>query len=171
MVEFVLFDHAARKLRRSFSATISTCGEIFFQSRALHFARLFSDRALGHQDQVMALRQVLESFGHFGQNLDRMLGNGVGKTIDLRMQLGRNRLDAQTLKGIDESMRETVQSVAVFHDAFALDIVEHFAHLLGRELVMIQKRDETGDGALKVDVVFPERVVGVDEKGLGQASF
>ena len=31
---------------------------------------------------------------------------------------------------------------------------------------MVQKRDEAGDGALEVDVVFPERVVGVDEEGL-----
>ena len=68
-------------------------------------------------------------------------------------------------------MREAVQAVAVLHDAFALDVVEHFAHLLGRKFVMIQKRDEARDRALEVDVVFPERVVGVDEEGLGgQAS-
>jgi hypothetical protein len=35
---------------------------------------------------------------------------------------------------------------------------------------MIQKGDEMRDGALEVDVIFPERVVGVDEQGLaGQA--
>ena len=31
---------------------------------------------------------------------------------------------------------------------------------------MIQKRDEAGDGALEINVVFPEGVVGVDEQGL-----
>jgi hypothetical protein len=63
-------------------------------------------------------------------------------------------------------VREAVQAVAVSHDAFALDIVEHGAHLFGRKLVMIEKRDEAGDGALEVDVVLPQRVVGVDEEGL-----
>ncbi len=79
---------------------------------------------------------------------------------------GRN---AQALKRIDQRVREAVQAVAVRDDAFALDVVEHFAHLLGRELVMIEKRNEARDGALEVDVVLPERVVGVDEEGLGQA--
>jgi hypothetical protein len=32
--------------------------------------------------------------------------------------------------------------------------------------VMIQIADERGDGALKVDVVFPQGIVGVDQKGL-----
>jgi hypothetical protein len=31
---------------------------------------------------------------------------------------------------------------------------------------MIQKRNEVGDGPLKVDVVFPKRVVGVNEQDL-----
>jgi len=32
--------------------------------------------------------------------------------------------------------------------------------------VMIQKRDEVSDGALKVDVVFPKGIVGVNEQVL-----
>ena len=32
--------------------------------------------------------------------------------------------------------------------------------------MVIEVADEGGDGALEVDVVFPERVVGVDEQGL-----
>ena len=75
-------------------------------------------------------------------------------------------VDAQALKSVDQRMRETVQAVAVLDDAFALDVVEHFANLFRRELVMIQERNEARDGALEVDVVLPERVVGVDEEGL-----
>ena len=40
------------------------------------------------------------------------------------------------------------------------------ADLGGRVLVVIEIADECGDGALEVDVVFPEGVVGVDEEGL-----
>jgi hypothetical protein len=60
------------------------------------------------------------------------------------------------------------------NDALALHIVENFAYLLGGKLVMIEKRNKLRDGALKVNVILPERVVGVDEEGLcgqcGQAS-
>ena len=36
----------------------------------------------------------------------------------------------------------------------------------GGVLVVVEIADEGGDGALEVDVVFPEGVVGVDEEGL-----
>jgi hypothetical protein len=32
--------------------------------------------------------------------------------------------------------------------------------------MVVEERNEVGDGALEVNVVFPERVVGVDEQGL-----
>ena len=51
-------------------------------------------------------------------------------------------------------------------DGFALDGVEGLADFGRRVFVVIQIADEGGDGALEVDVVFPEGVVGVDEEGL-----
>src|ERR1700678_1276364 len=63
-------------------------------------------------------------------------------------------------------MQKAMQPVAMLHDAFALHVVKNAAHLRGSKFVMIEKRYETGDDALKVDVVFPEGVVGVDKKGL-----
>ena len=63
-------------------------------------------------------------------------------------------------------MREAVQPVAVGDDDSAFHLVQHLAHLLRRVLAMIQERNEAGDGALKIDVVFPQRVVGVDEQRL-----
>jgi hypothetical protein len=35
---------------------------------------------------------------------------------------------------------------------------------------VIQKRDEVGDGAFKVDVIFPKRIVGIDQKRLRTTS-
>ena len=49
---------------------------------------------------------------------------------------------------------------------FALDLIQRPAHLGGRVLVVVQVADECGYGALEVDVVFPEGIVGVDEEGL-----
>ncbi len=96
-----------------------------------------------------------------------MIGDGVREAVDLCVELRRDGFDAQTLEGIDQGVCEAVQAVSVFHNAIALHVIEHFAHLLGRELVMIQERDEARDGALEIDVVLPQRVVGVDEESLG----
>jgi len=35
--------------------------------------------------------------------------------------------------------------------------------------VMVEKRNEARNRPLEIDVVLPQRVVGVDEEGLGQA--
>jgi hypothetical protein len=98
---------------------------------------------------------------------DWLVRDGVGKAVDLSVQFGSDRFDAQALKRIDQRMGEAVQPVAVFQDAFALYVVENFANLLWREFVVIQKRDETDDSPLEVNVVLPQRIVGVDEEGLG----
>ena len=95
-----------------------------------------------------------------------MAGDGVGESVDGFVQSGGERLDRQALEGLDQRMRETVQPVAMADDGLALHLVQHFAHLLGRVFVMIQERDEVGDGALKVDVVLPQRIVGIDEQRL-----
>jgi hypothetical protein len=54
----------------------------------------------------------------------------------------------------------------VLQDAFPLHIVKHFPNLLRRKFVVIEKRDEPGNCSLKVNVVFPKSIVGVDEKSL-----
>ena len=51
-------------------------------------------------------------------------------------------------------------------DGFALNIVQCVAHLDWRILVVVQVADEGGNRPLKVDLVFPKSVVGVDEQGL-----
>jgi hypothetical protein len=56
----------------------------------------------------------------------------------------------------------------VGEDGLALDLVELEADLVGGIFVVIEAGDEGGDGALEVDVVFPEGVVGVEEQGLSR---
>jgi hypothetical protein len=67
-------------------------------------------------------------------------------------------------------VRKTVQAVAVRYDAFALHIIQNCPNLLGRKFVMIEEGNEFGDGALEIDVIFPEGVIGVDEESLGEQS-
>jgi hypothetical protein len=54
----------------------------------------------------------------------------------------------------------------VREDGFAFDSIQSLSDFSGRVLVVIEIADEGRDGALEVDVVFPEGVVGVDEERL-----
>ena len=96
-----------------------------------------------------------------------MIRDRVREAVNLRMQFRRDRLNAKPLKRVHQRVRKAVQAVAVGHDAFALNVVENFAYLLGRKFMVIEKRNEARDRALKIDIVFPERIVGIDEKCLG----
>src|ERR1700683_2723900 len=113
----------------------------------------------------MPRAKIFQSLRNLRQELNRMIFDGVSKAGDLGVQFGSDRLHAKPLKRANERMREAVQAVTMRDDALALRIVEHLAHLLGRKLVVIEKRNKLRDGALEVNVVLPQRVVGVDEKG------
>src|SRR5579859_7570211 len=89
------------------------------------------------------------------------------ESADSFVQSGSERLDCQTLEGLHQRVTEAVQSVAVTDNALALDVIQHFAHLPRGILMMVQKRNEIRDGALEVNVVLPERVIGIDEQRLG----
>jgi hypothetical protein len=51
-------------------------------------------------------------------------------------------------------------------DGVVLDLIEMASYLFGGVDAMIEVGDEAGDRALEVDVVFPQSVVGIDEKRL-----
>jgi hypothetical protein len=112
-------------------------------------------------------RKILQCLGNLGQQFDVMIGNRMRETANLLAQVRSDGIHAEPLKRMYQRMCKAVQSVAVLHDTFALHIVEHLAHLFGRKLVVIEKRNKLGDRPLKVDVIFPERIVSVDEQSLG----
>src|SRR5580693_5461581 len=103
--------------------------------------------------------KILQSLWNLRQKLDWMVQHHAGKTNDLRMQVRRNRIHTEPLKRSHQRMRKTMLSVTMLHHALPLHIVENFAYLLGRKLMMIQKRNEAGNGTFEVDVVFPQRIV------------
>ena len=55
----------------------------------------------------------------------------------------------------------------MFDDGFSLHVVQHRANHLGRVLTVIEKRNEIGDRPFEINIVFPERVIGIDEQSLG----
>src|SRR5580693_10177155 len=115
----------------------------------------------------MPLRKVFQSLRDVGQAFDGMVRNRVSEPCDLGVQLSGDRLRIEPLKCRHQRVRKAVQAVAMRHDGFALHIIEHLPHLLGRKLVVIKKRNEADDSPLKVDSVLPERIVGIDQQSLG----
>ena len=114
----------------------------------------------------MSLRKIFQCLGNFGKELNIVVLDDARESEDLFVKFGSDWHRTQAFECIDKSVGKAVEAVSVLDDAFALDIIEHLADLLRRELVMVEEGNETSDRALEVDVVFPEGVVGVDEEGL-----
>ena len=115
----------------------------------------------------MTARKIFERLGDAGDDLDRVFGNLEGKLANGLMHFRLNGRVAQALKAIDQRIGEAVNAITMLDDAVALHLVQLGPHLNRRVLLMVEKGDEAGNRPLEVNVVFPERVIGVDEKGLG----
>ena len=72
----------------------------------------------------------------------------------------------QVLVALAQVPAEVQRPVAVNPRVGALDLIQHVAHLLCRHRRVRQEFEEFVEGALEVDVVFPERVVGIDDEKL-----
>ena len=123
--------------------------------------------ALGNQDETVTGGEVGEGGVDAGAELDLLVGDGLGEAFDAAMLFFGEGDVGELLETGDEGAAEAVETVAVGADGGVLDAVEVSAHLFRGVDAMVEIGDEAGDGALEVDVVFPEGVVGVDEQGLG----
>src|SRR5579864_1880973 len=95
--------------------------------------------AFRDEDQAMSLREVVQCFGDFGKELDVVVLDDARAAEDLFVKIGSDCYGTQAVEGIDQSVGKAVEAVSVFDDAFALDIIEHLADLLGCELVMVKE--------------------------------
>jgi hypothetical protein len=111
--------------------------------------------------------EVGEGGGDAGEELDLLVGDGLGEADDALMFGRGDGGVGELLEAGDERLAEAVEAVAVGSDGGVLDLVEMAAYLFGGVDAVVEVGDEAGDGALEVDVVLPEGVVGVDEQGLG----
>ena len=66
-------------------------------------------------------------------------------------------------------MGEAMESVTVRQNALPLHIVQNLPNFSRRTFAVIQEGNKIRDGALKIDIVLPESVVGVDEEVLSNA--
>ena len=110
--------------------------------------------------------EAVETFAPSDDPHQWMLRNLMGEVVNAFVELGRDGLDGKLFKGRNQRMGEAVQSISVLHNRIPLSIIQNFPYLLRRVFAMIKKRNEASDGALEINIVLPERVIGIDEQGL-----
>jgi hypothetical protein len=142
------------------------CLKVLAESGSSQFVRLFSLIPLGHQDQAVPRGKLGQRLGNAGQKLDVLIRDGLREAQDSRVLFGSYRFSRQTLEAHDEGLPETGEPVSIGQGGFTLHLIQFFANLFTRVFVMIQVGDEGCNGALKIDIIFPEGVVGIDEKRL-----
>ena len=133
------------------------------EAGAVEFAGLLVGISLGDHDEAMARGQVGEGGFDVGEEFDLLVGDGLREGFDATVLLVGERGVGELLKTGNQRTAEAGEAVAVGLDSRVLDAVEMVADLFGGVDAVIEVRDEAGDGALEVDVIFPERVVGVDQ--------
>ena len=114
-------------------------GEIVLQARALDFAELLSDVALGDHEEPVSLSQVGEGLGDVGKELHGMFGDLVGNVANGLVEVRCDRFDGKLLETDHQGFGEAVHAVSVLADVLAFDIVEHMANFIRRVVVMIEK--------------------------------
>src|SRR5438132_8437507 len=102
------------------------------------------------------LLEIFQGFRHMRQNFHRVVSHGMRESVNGLVQRRSERLYRQLFEGVDQGVGKAVQSVAMSDDALTFYVVQDFAYLGGGELLVIKKRNEIGDHALEVDVVFPQ---------------
>jgi len=144
--------------------------EVDGQPRAVDFERLLVPVSLRKQRQFVPLRQVRQGLRNILDDLHRLLQDGFGEAHDRLQIVRRERALGEPLVAFAQIPAEVGRPVAVDPGVDPFDVVEHVTDLRRRQRRVREILDELIERALEVDVVFPERVVGVDDEVLSRHS-
>ena len=122
--------------------------------------------ALGDQYEPVPSEKVCDGVRDTGQQLYFPVGNRSHKETDFLMILFTDRTTCQLLETTDQRALKILQTVAMGFDGFTFDLIKVAAHFLRCMGVVVEMRDEIGDRPFKMDVVFPQRVISIQEQGL-----
>ena len=136
-----------------------------------HFIGLLGLVALGHEDEPVPCAQLGQGFGYAREKLNLLLGDGAGEAFNALTLFVSHGRRAEPLEAVYQGACKARQAVAVREDGLPLNGVQRLAHIGGRVLVVIKVADECGDCALEVNIVLPQRIVGVNEQRLTSGKF
>ena len=95
-----------------------------------------------------------------------MLCNGLDEAENARVFLRGGGGVRQLLKACHQRAAEALEAISVRRDRCMLHAVEVGAHLLGSVGAVVEVGDKRRNRALEINIVLPQRIVGVEEQGL-----
>ena len=95
-----------------------------------------------------------------------MLCNGLDEAEDARVFLRGDRRVRQLLEAGHQRAAKALEAVAVRRDRCVLHAVQVGADLLGSVGAVVVLGDKRRNRALDINIVLPQRIVGVEEQGL-----
>src|SRR5581483_1331314 len=108
--------------------------------------------------------KILQGFRNSRQNLHRLFGNRARQSVNRFVKRRSDWFHRKLLKRHYQRMCKAAQPIPMGDDALALDFIQDFADFRRRPLALIQKRNKFRNCPLKIDIVFPERIVGIDQE-------
>src|ERR1700733_342777 len=136
------------------------------EAGALDLGSLLCGLAFGEENEAVALGEIGERFGNAIENFRRRAFEFDDAIVNLRERFALRLVFGELHVGLFERAAEAADAVAVLANVFALGFVEDVADVGARVAAGLDEGDEIFDQFFEEDVVFPEGVVGVDEKGV-----
>src|ERR1700730_4956727 len=111
----------------------------------------------------MVLREVGESFGNAFENKRRRGFELTRGSFDIVDDFAARHAARELYIGILKRTAEAAHTVPVLSNIAALGLVQDVADVFSRVAQMLELGNEMADRLLEVDVVFPKRVIGIDQ--------
>src|SRR5437868_3711235 len=136
------------------------------EAGSLHLEPLLLRLALGEEEQSVSSGEVIQRLGNAGQQLQIDLHDPPAEVHHVLEVAGFDGVLRQSLIGLAKVASEGRGAIPMDVAVEALDLIEGGTDLLAAERRMREKVDEVLDRLLEVHVVFPQRVVAVDDQDL-----
>jgi hypothetical protein len=136
------------------------------EARALDFRGLLGRLAFREEDEAVAFGEIGKRLGHSVQNFWRCAFEIDDAIVNLRKRCALRLVLGELHVSFFERTAEAANAISVLADIFAFGFVEDVPDVRARVAARFDERDEIFDQVFEEDVVFPEGVVGVDEKGV-----
>src|SRR5690348_9935866 len=156
--------HQARVCRRVLLRYDLDRFEKSLQPGAFHLRRLLRRLALRKQNQPVPLRQVRQRLRHPVQDLRRRPLQLHHPLMDQGQRLPLGHLVRQLQVRLFQRTSEAPHPVPVLPYALPLRFIQNMPHVRARIPVRLHDRDEILDQLLEKYVVFPQRIVGIDQQ-------
>src|SRR2546421_5943612 len=136
------------------------------QAGALDFSGLLGGFAFCEKNEAMTFGEVGERFGNAVEDLRWRAFEVDNAIVNFGERFALGQVLGELHVSLFERTAEAADAVAVLADIFAFGFVEDVANVSAGETAGFDESDEVLDEILEENIVFPERVVGVDEESV-----